>query len=126
LSVEAALHVWKTVLLLAAVMVIALPILGWSIYASIAAQHPGSWLKVRPGMTSDEARRLLGPPWADGRDLKIVDRWRQTQNGVEMHLDLWFENENKGDTPIARANRWKHFFGENSEEAANPPWPEQP
>ena len=112
------------VLLLAAVIVIALPIRGRSIYASIAAPYPDSWLKVRPGMTSDEARRLLGPPWADGRDLKVVDRWRQTQNGVEMHLDLWYENENKGDAPILRVSRWKSFFGD-SEGAIIPPWPSQ-
>jgi hypothetical protein len=108
-------------LLLAAVVAIVVLMLGRSSYASLAAKYPDSWLKVKPGMTSDEARRLIGQPWADGRDLKVVDRWRQTQNGVELHIDLWFENENNEFAPVKGVYRWKRFLGADSEIVSDPP-----
>ena len=90
-------------------------------YSSAAADFPESWLLIEPGMTSEEARRLVGEPWADGRDLKIVDRWRVIENGVELHMDLWFDGQNYGDSPIVRVSRWKRFMGLDSEEHVDPP-----
>ncbi len=74
-------------------------------------------------MISDHARELIGEPWADGRDLKIVDRWLLAQNGVELHLDLWFENENNGNARVKRVARWKRFLGSDTDINVNPPWP---
>jgi len=91
-------------------------------YSSAVADYPESWLQVEPGMTSDEARKLVGAPWADGRHLKVVDRWRVIENGVELHMDLWFGGQNHGDSPIVRVSRWKRFLGLESEKHADPPW----
>jgi hypothetical protein len=91
-------------------------------YCAAAAEFPESWLLIKPGMTSDEARRLVGEPSADGRDLKIVDRWFRIENGVEVRMDLWFDNTDKRDAPIFRVVRWKHFMGRDAEVDADPPW----
>jgi len=96
---------------------------GRSLYPSMVADYPESWLKIVPGMTSDDARKLIGKPLADGRDLKVVDRWQHAQNGVELHLDLWFDNDNNGAAAIKRVARWKRFMGLNSEMNVKPPWP---
>ena len=95
----------------------------WSAaYASVAAEYPQEWVVIKPGMVSKDARRLAGEPWADGRDLKIVDRWRRVKNGVEMHMDLWFEGQNDDNSVIVRVGRWKHFMGIDTEQHIDPPW----
>ena len=91
-------------------------------YSSVAAEFPESWHQIKPGMTSDEARGLAGDPWADGRSLKVVDRWRVIENGIELHMDLWFENQNEGNSHITRVSRWKRFMGLDSEKYVDPPW----
>lgn len=98
---------------------------GRRLYASLAAEFPTAWSTIQPGMTSEQARTILGPPWADGRDLKIVDRWRIVRHGVELHLDVYFERENYADTPIERVVRWKQFMAYQSENYVNPPWPNE-
>jgi len=89
-------------------------------YSSVAADFPESWCELKPGMISDDARKLVGEPWADGRDLKNVDRWRLSENGVELHMDLWFENQNDGNSTIARVSRWKRFMGLDTEKHVDP------
>ncbi len=96
---------------------------GRTTYSSIAAPYPNEWLRIKPGMISDDARKLLGEPWADGRDLKSLDRWRRNRIGIELHLDIWFDRENNGSAVIARVVRWKHFLGDDFDEHADPPWP---
>lgn len=46
-------------------------------------RYPDSWATIRPGMTSTEARAILGEPTADGRHLKSLDRWSITRKGVK-------------------------------------------
>ena len=99
--------------------------IGRKSYSAIAADFPEPWLQVEPGMTSDDARKLVGEPWADGRDLKIVDRWRVVENGVELQMDIWFEDRNSGDSKIARLSRSKRFMGLDREVYADPPREEE-
>ena len=98
---------------------------GRTSYPAVAAPYPKTWLQVRPGMISDDARKLIGEPWADGRDLKILDRWRTSHNGVELHLDVWFENpkekENDHRSVITGVVRWKRFLGREYEVHSDPP-----
>ena len=115
---------WKASVAIAACLVTAaiILIIGRALYPALAAVYPDTWLQVKPGMISDRARQLLGKPWADGRDLKVVDRWRQTQNGVEMHLDLWFDDRNNGTSTIIHVARWKTFLGADTDKHMDPPW----
>ncbi len=99
---------------------------GNKVYGAIVAPYPGSWLGVRPGMTSDEARILVGAPTFDGDQLKAVDRWIVEGNGVELNLDLWFSVEGRGDAKIERVGLFKHLRVPGSgrfDERTNPPWP---
>jgi len=93
-----------------------------TIYPKIVAPMPDSWAIVRPGMTSNQARGILGEPWADGRELKIVDRWRFHRGGVTAHLDLWYDDENTAESEISRVVRWWRFGGSNVGEEIDPPW----
>lgn len=92
----------KTVLVLAAMVGVAVVAslsvgLWFDAYADRFAPYPKEWFQVKPGMTSGQARKLLGEPWADGRGLKPLDRWFIMQNCVELRLDLWFlGSENSG------------------------------
>jgi hypothetical protein len=97
---------------------------GRILYASIAAPYPEAWLRVKRGMTSEEARMVAGAPWADGRGLKVVDRWQLTRNGVELHLHVYFKGENDGTAVIDRVVRFKHLLlpgGANFDTHADPP-----
>jgi len=53
-------------------------------------------------MTSDDVRRLIGTPWADNREIKVVDQWLIHENGVELHLDAWIENPNVANSRVER------------------------
>lgn len=115
-------------LITAACLIIAVAISAFSdfgrvIYSSVAAPYPESWLQVKPGMTSDDVRTLIGKPWTDNRELKVLDRWLIRQNGVELHLDAWFENPNNGNSPITRVVRWKRLSGVDFDKHVDPPWP---
>lgn len=90
-------------------------------YSSVAAPYPEAWLHVKPGMISEDVRRLIGKPWADNRELKILDRWLIRQNGVELHLDAWFENQNNGNSPVTMVVRWKRFSGADFDKHVDPP-----
>lgn len=79
-------------------------------YASLAAPYPEAWLRISPGMISKDVWGLLGPPWANGRQLKSVDRWKVTQNGVELHLDIDFMPESAEDAAVSRVLRWKQIL----------------
>lgn len=79
-------------------------------------RYPESWGSIRPAMTSDEARTILGEPTADGRHLKSLDRWIITRNGVSMHLDLWFDDAGEHAT-IARVGRHKRLWGRDTEKS---------
>lgn len=79
-------------------------------------RYPESWGSIRPGMTSNEARTILGEPTADGRHLKSLDRWIITRNSVSMHLDLWFDDAGEHVT-IARVSRHKRFWGRETEKS---------
>ncbi|HYF37498.1 MAG TPA: hypothetical protein VD994_19510 [Prosthecobacter sp.] len=92
-------------------------------YSSIAAPYPEAWLKVKPGMTSDELRQLIGQPSADGRELKLLDRWKIQQNGVELHLDAWIENPNSASSQVERVIRWKQFLAAKFGQHADPALP---
>ena len=92
-------------------------------YSSSAAPYPEAWLQVKPGMTSDELRQLIGKPWADNRELKVLDRWLIHQNGIELHLDAWIENPNSADSRVERVVRWKQLLGAKFDNYVNPPWP---
>ena len=92
-------------------------------YSSVAAPYPEAWLQVKQGMISDDVRRLIGTPWADNRGLKILDRWLIRQNGVELHLDAWFENSNEGNSPVTTVVRWKRFSGADFDKHVDPPQP---
>ena len=96
--------------------------IGQHVYTSTNVDYPNSWLEIEPGMASDEARQLLGEPHADGRGLKSLDRRQQTNKGVEMHLDLWFEGESHESAIVKRVVRWKHFLGMDVEKHTEPPW----
>ena len=97
---------------------------GRQFYCRIAAPYPAAWLTVTPGMTSGEARKLINAPLADGRGLKSVDRWEIIENGIELHLDLWFDDQNEDDkAKVARVVRWKHFMGKDAAKVVDPPWP---
>ena len=109
-----------TVFLIAAVVILFTDI-GRKRYSSIAADFPESWNEIKPGMISNDARKLVGEPWADGRDLKVVDRWHLTENGVKLHMDLWFE-QNGVNAPILRVIRWKRFMGVDTEMRVEPPF----
>lgn len=82
----------------------------------IFTRFPDSWATIRPGMTSSEARAVLGEPTADGRHLKSLDRWVITRKGVKMHLDLWFDDAGEHAT-IARVSRHKRFWGRDTEKS---------
>ena len=88
---------------------------GRAAYSSISTDYPKEWSDVRPGMTSEEARKILGNPWADGRGLKTVDRWRIKEAGVELHLDLGFDTQNEPNSIVSRVSRWKYFMAYESE-----------
>ncbi|MFN7562955.1 MAG: hypothetical protein ACK5TH_14330 [Prosthecobacter sp.] len=92
-------------------------------YSSAAAPYPETWLQVKPGMTSDDVRRLIGNPQADNRELKPLDRWLIQQNGIELHLDAWIENPNSADSRVERVVRWKQLLGAKFDNYVNPPWP---
>jgi hypothetical protein len=77
-------------------------------------RYPESWGTIQPGMTSKEARTILGEPTADGRHLKSLDRWIFTRNGVSMHLDLWFDDAGEHKT-IKLVSRHKRFWGTDTE-----------
>ena len=92
-------------------------------YSSVAAPYPETWLQVKPGMTSDDVRRLIGKPWADNRELKPLDRWLIQQNSIELHLDAWIENPNSADSRVERVVRWKQLLGAKFDNYVDPPWP---
>jgi hypothetical protein len=97
---------------------------GTTFYASIAAPYPPAWSKLQPGMTSDEARALLGRPTSDGRGLKASDRWLQIQGGVEIYLDLYLDHNVDGTgvvKSIVRWKHWRHFPGKNFDKQVEPP-----
>jgi len=95
---------------------------GQRIYASLAAEYPESWMKIQPGITSHEARQILGEPYADGRGLKSLDRWEYSVRGVEVHLDLWFDEESSDKAIVTRVVLWKHFLGVDASKSVDPPW----
>jgi hypothetical protein len=80
----------------------------------ILTRYPDSWATIRPGMTSSEARAILGAPTSDGRHLKSLDRWIITQRGVTMHLDLWFDDAGEH-KEVSRVSRHKRYWGYNTE-----------
>lgn len=94
-------------------------------YIASFADFPENWEKIKPGMVSRDARSLLGKPEADGRGLKVVDRWRQNKGGVEMHLDLWFDEGSHEDGIISRVVTWKRAFGRDFDKTVDPPWDEE-
>ena len=96
---------------------------GRTSYSSVAAPYPEAWLEVKPGMISDDVRRLIGEPWADNRELKILDRWLIQRNGVELHLDAWIESPNLASSRVERVVRWKRFTGTEFDRHVEPPWP---
>ena len=77
-------------------------------------RYPDSWATIRPGMTSTEARAILGEPTADGRHLKSLDRWSITRKGATMHLEHWFADAGEH-TTIARVSRHKRLWGRDTE-----------
>lgn len=82
----------------------------------ILTRYPESWASIRPGMTSTEARAILGEPTADGRQLKSLDRWLINRKGVTMHLDLWFDDAGEHMT-IARVSLHKRLWGRDTEKS---------
>lgn len=92
-------------------------------YSSVAASYPEAWHEVKPGMTSDDVRRLIGTPWADNRELKVLDRWLIHENGVELHLDAWIENPNVANSRVERVVRWKQLLGAKFDWYIDPPMP---
>ena len=82
----------------------------------IFTRYPDSWATIRHGMTSTEARAILGEPMADGRQLKSLDRWSITRKGVTMHLELWFDDAGEH-TTIARVSRHKRLWEMDTEKS---------
>jgi hypothetical protein len=92
------------------------------IRSAYATEYPESWRMIQPGMISHEARELLGEPYTDGRGLKLLDRWQQTHHGVQMHLDLWFDEGSEKDAAVTRVVMWKQILGQDADLHVDPPF----
>jgi len=68
-------------------------------------------------MISDEVRKIIGEPWADGRDLKMIDRWKIRQNGADLHMDVYFYRQNNAESIIVKVVRWKKFLGHETDKS---------
>ena len=90
-------------------MMIAFGERGCAFYVSRMAPYPDGWLRVKPGMSTTEARERAGEPWADGKHVKILDRWRDNVWGVELHMDIWFDPFDYDHDRIQGVHRWKQF-----------------
>jgi hypothetical protein len=85
-------------------------ILGPLLYVTLFGHYPEKWARVAPGMSSAEARQILGPPSADGRGLKGFDRWGILENGIYMELDLHLGSNESDQARVERVTRKKRFF----------------
>jgi len=68
--------------------------------------YPSSWLKIGKGMTSEEVRKRIGQPQADGDELKQLDRWYFTENGVVYHIDLYFTTGDRRTGEVFKGRIW--------------------
>ena len=75
---------------------------GAAIYANLRSSYPDSWLLLEPGLSSYEIRKRIGEPQADGRGLKLIDRWVRMENGIELHLDIFFSPPNEDEDAEAQ------------------------
>ncbi len=84
--------------------------LGPLVYVTLFGNYPAAWARVAPGMTSAEARQVLGPPSGDGRGLKGFDRWGVLKNGIWMELDLHLGSNESDQDRVDRVTRKMRFF----------------
>jgi hypothetical protein len=87
--------------------------LGRPIYAKNACTYPKAWLQVKPGMTAERSREILGYPTVEGLELKGLDYWRCSTNGIDMQLNLCFTQDINNTYVISSICMYKRFAGQN-------------
>ena len=74
------------------------------------ANYPTGWMAVKPALPASHVGTLMGAPWADGDGLKSLDRYRTSVNGVTMHMDVWYERDQRGEIPVSKVVAWREYL----------------
>ena len=76
----------------------------------LLVDYPTDWMAVQPGLPASHVSKLMGTPWADGDGLKSLDRYRTTISGVTMHMDVWYEFDQRDNVPVSRVGAWREYL----------------
>ena len=82
---------------------------GEKAYTDLLAPYPESWLKIKCGMTADEAKKIIDTPYINNEGLKNIDRIYCRKNMVGLYMDIWYDSCERGNERIKRIYLEKDF-----------------